>query len=319
MKRTPLANANNHFTMVPHMFFDVWLKEISGSECVILCWLIRKTLGYQKEEDWIAVSQFLDATTLSKNTVLSSIESLVKMNMIIKRNEGPQGAIKSFYRLNMEEKNKKVSADDLCAVCKINDDDLILHQHHIIHKSQGGPDNKDNLIRVCPNCHSKIHKGKYTAEQLFEIKNIVKIKTSAEIAPVQQMDLPGAEIGHTIDNITIDKDNKEYMSLASLLKDKIIGNNPKAKVTVVQVQKWAGVVRLMVEKDNRTLDEIKDIIVLSQAHDFWHKNILGMEKLRKQFDRLTLEKNGKKFQGKGTSLLERERNGAYAIPKKSLT
>jgi len=34
------------------------------------------------------------------------------------------------------------------------------HVHHIIPKSQGGTDSLDNLILVCPRCHSRIH-GRY--------------------------------------------------------------------------------------------------------------------------------------------------------------
>lgn len=31
--------------------------------------------------------------------------------------------------------------------------------HHIIARSQGGLDNKQNRINICPNCHLLIHKG----------------------------------------------------------------------------------------------------------------------------------------------------------------
>jgi hypothetical protein len=42
--------------------------------------------------------------------------------------------------------------------------------HHIHPRSQGGTDQINNLITVCPKCHSKIHKGKMEAPPIKEDK-----------------------------------------------------------------------------------------------------------------------------------------------------
>ena len=35
-----------------------------------------------------------------------------------------------------------------------------LHEHHIIPKSEGGRNLRENKIRLCSNCHVEVHKGK---------------------------------------------------------------------------------------------------------------------------------------------------------------
>jgi 5-methylcytosine-specific restriction endonuclease McrA len=41
-----------------------------------------------------------------------------------------------------------------CIVCRYRQD---LHAHHIVFRSQGGPDASYNLLTVCTNCHEAIH------------------------------------------------------------------------------------------------------------------------------------------------------------------
>lgn len=52
-----------------------------------------------------------------------------------------------------------------CSICGWNESTCDIH--HIIHKKDGGSDNMDNLIVVCPNCHRIIHTtDKYNTELL---------------------------------------------------------------------------------------------------------------------------------------------------------
>lgn len=80
-----------------------------------------------------------------------------------------------------------------------------------------------------------------------------------------------------------------HMKLSELLFKKIKENSPNAKKP--NLESWANTFRLMMERDARTGKEIQDLILWSQSHHFWHKNILSADKLRKQFDRLQLEMN----------------------------
>lgn len=83
-----------------------------------------------------------------------------------------------------------------------------------------------------------------------------------------------------------------HLKLAELLFKKIKENNPSAKEP--NLESWANTFRLMMERDKRTGKDIQDLILWSQSHHFWYKNILSADKLRNQFDRLFLEMRDEK-------------------------
>lgn len=75
------------------------------------------------------------------------------------------------------------------------------------------------------------------------------------------------------------------------------GNRPKPKYTVTQGGRDA--IRRLIDIDGRSPDLIERAIRWVDQHDFWRKNILAPEKLRKQFDTIYLEAQQKKGQGGG--------------------
>jgi hypothetical protein len=86
-------------------------------------------------------------------------------NPDVKRWEYQKGQQKDFYNV----KAFVLSRDSYtCQKCKSKKGKL--HVHHIIFRSKGGTDTPDNLITLCEDCHTKLHKGE------FEIKGI-KSKT----------------------------------------------------------------------------------------------------------------------------------------------
>jgi len=76
--------------------------------------------------------------------------------------------------------------------------------------------------------------------------------------------------------------------LADRLRDWITKNNPKARVPD-SLQKWTLEIERMIRIDERTAGEIQAVIDYSQQHEFWWKNIMSADKLRKQYDRLINE------------------------------
>lgn len=59
--------------------------------------------------------------------------------------------------------------------------------------------------------------------------------------------------------------------------------------------KWIDQIRLMIETDKQTLDNIRLVFSFLQTNDFWKKNILSAAKLREKFNTLLLnsKENGK--------------------------
>jgi hypothetical protein len=101
------------------------------------------------------------------------------------------------------------------------------------------------------------------------------------------------------------KEKKELFSdisfeiiLSKQLYESILKNNPDHKKPSFQL--WAKEVSLMMNSDKRTKEQISDMIAFSTKHQFWLKNILSMQSLRKHFDRLLIEKNKGNDNGKST-------------------
>ena len=89
--------------------------------------------------------------------------------------------------------------------------------------------------------------------------------------------------------------SEKHFELAVLLESKIKERLPRYKFAGKDyLKKWANVFRLMEEKEEATISEIEELIIWIYKDDFWYKNILSGEKLRKQFGRLWAEREDDK-------------------------
>lgn len=77
------------------------------------------------------------------------------------------------------------------------------------------------------------------------------------------------------------------MELATLLFNKISADMPTFKKP--NIDSWADVIRLMRERDGRTVEQIKFVINWCQDSVFWRPNILSTGKLREKFDTLVAQ------------------------------
>jgi uncharacterized protein YdaU (DUF1376 family) len=83
--------------------------------------------------------------------------------------------------------------------------------------------------------------------------------------------------------------SKEASRLATLLKSEILRNNANHKITQAQEREWVITADRMLRLDNRTFEQVAAVIQWAQHDEFWMANILSMDKLRKQFDQLSLK------------------------------
>lgn len=81
-------------------------------------------------------------------------------------------------------------------------------------------------------------------------------------------------------------ENSVPYQLAKQLYDRILENNPNHKQP--DLQSWANDVRLMMERDKRTEEQIRYLIEWVQQDSFWKSNILSTSKLREKFDQLAM-------------------------------
>jgi predicted transcriptional regulator len=108
----------------------------------------------------------------------------------------------------------------------------------------------------------------------------------------------------------------DHMELAEYLFQRIQDNYPEYKKP--SMDSWANTFRLMIERDNRKYESIKNCIDWVQNHSFWYKNILSPDKLRKQYDRLVIEAKEDKSKfglikgGKKDEIVESSYGGDYS-------
>lgn len=78
-----------------------------------------------------------------------------------------------------------------------------------------------------------------------------------------------------------------FYKLAFEMFEAIKENNPNHKKP--DLQKWANDMRLMIERDSRTEEQIKYLILWTQNDEFEMANILSPSKMRKRFDQLVMK------------------------------
>ena len=95
----------NGFTAIANELLEALIAyRISGEQMKCLLFIIRKTYGYQKKEDAIALSQFSEYTKMNKPAVCRALKSLQNKNMIIIKFDNK---VAKTYQFNKQYKTWK--------------------------------------------------------------------------------------------------------------------------------------------------------------------------------------------------------------------
>lgn len=106
--------------------------------------------------------------------------------------------------------------------------------------------------------------------------------TQPDTLQTQEPNNPKTSMSATV---VADAPRPEVEQLCTLLADLIEGNGSKRpRIT----KRWRDACRLMLDRDERTPQQVEAAIRWCQADEFWRANILSMPKLREQYDRLRL-------------------------------
>jgi hypothetical protein len=82
--------------------------------------------------------------------------------------------------------------------------------------------------------------------------------------------------------------NKNDVKFAECMLDELRHNFPQLRQP--NIASWAKEISLMRRRDGRTLNEAWAVFIWTTQDTFWCRNILSPESLRRQYDRLTLDK-----------------------------
>lgn len=98
-KIKPFANSGSH-TVFDNAILDYIMPECPPNTWKIVCTTIRKTRGWQKEEDWISISQYMKLTGIKNRTTChKAIQDALKKGYLIRKRYRTQ----SFkYSLNRQ-------------------------------------------------------------------------------------------------------------------------------------------------------------------------------------------------------------------------
>lgn len=69
-------------TPIPNVVLDNYLPTLKGVELKLLLIIIRQTLGWQKDHDWLTVGQLVKRTGASRRRISEAIKSLLEKRLI---------------------------------------------------------------------------------------------------------------------------------------------------------------------------------------------------------------------------------------------
>ena len=70
---------------VPNALIDEVVADLSGAELKCYLFIVRKTVGWNKESDAISISQFMSALKLSNKTVVDACKRLAELGLILQK------------------------------------------------------------------------------------------------------------------------------------------------------------------------------------------------------------------------------------------
>lgn len=262
----------NGYTRIANEIIEMLcLCGLKKSEWKVLLFILRKTYGWGKQEDMISISQFEDATGLSRRTVIYALQDLEAKKMI-----------------TIERKKEGRMKNEINRISFQKDYDLW------------------SVEAKAPQYQKVIDYGKAIYKKSKE-KSASSAKKRELV--VQETEKKGGLFAPTKETITkettkeIYSPNSDEFKLSELLLNLILKRNPMNKVP--DLQRWALQVNRMIRLDSRKADDIEAVIEWCQANEFWQNNVLSTEKLRQKFDQLYLKmeaenakhKTGNKFTG----------------------
>jgi hypothetical protein len=172
---------------------------------------------------------------------------------------------------------------------------------------------KEYSIKTISKCVKKlVDAGTITVEEtkqgtLFTIVNYAKYQDKQELkketgnASGNEVETNGERSGNNNKNGNKGKNDKNvkkntqrkyaedsiYIKLAKYFVEQIRNNNPDFKDP--NYQRWANDIRLMMEIDKRTEEQIRYLMRWVQQDNFEMANVLSPAKLRKRFDQLVMK------------------------------
>lgn len=238
--------------------------KLSGREYAVLLVVIRKTYGYMKSEDWIALSQFEEMTGIAKLDCRKVIKGLVERKMLVRSAQGNDQKLAvntnvSDWLLDRPSKQLETAKRNARKSIRVNPPS----------KQNNPPSNEVNPPSKQDNPPTTIDKDN---------NNILKdsVPTPVETTPVQ----PPKKKTKSLKFTPEDRQFAEYMAERIDAVNGLSDNKPR------NLDSWADQLRIMRERNGYEPEAIAAVFNWANQHNFWQSNIQSPSSLKHHFTRL---------------------------------
>ena len=178
---------NGHIKIANELWDALMHYRLAGEQMQVLMVIFRQTYGWNKKDDAISLSQFVEKTGIKKPAVVRALRKLQEKRLIIVNKKVNSVALtysihKNFQKWkSLTKKLTHIPKPALLPVCYLCGFTNALEQHHITPTSEGGENTTKNKMNLCPNCHTLVLKGSHTEKELLTkkltIESVIKKET----------------------------------------------------------------------------------------------------------------------------------------------
>lgn len=277
------ADCDDGFTRIANLILEALaLVKLNATQIGICLFLLRRTYGWNRNEDAISLGDFAAACGTSKAYISRQLADLLQKNIIRRPFYAPgktpvyafSSIIAGWDRACIDLQALSANAEEGiydCSLEGLSDQTTETAgglSDRTIDNGRGLSDptsyGLSNQTRVVLSDQTTLNHVQTVAEPWIEpVRNtVVKTKKEKEI--------------YSTDTV--------QFQLAELLLVKILEHLPGFKRP--DLQKWAKGMDSILRLDKRPAEEVKAVILFAQGDTFWQANILSADKLRKHYDRL---------------------------------
>lgn len=266
-KETKKVSLTDGYTRIADLLIEkLAMADLNGREFRILMCVIRKTYGFNKSEDWIALSQFVEMTGVSKSNCSSLLSGLEKKRILNVRKIGNDRNLSINTKIEEWVSNKRV-----------------LKNENKQARNENKPPEIKNKSPKNDNHNRDINKNTNTKPSLSELSSEREEDDVSVSLPIEK---PNAVI-HT-------QNGKKWgtavdLSIAETMAQMI--SNVTGDEKQPNICDWANTIRLLRERDGRTPEQIGALFSWANQDSFWQTNILSPGKLRQQWSALAAKRN----------------------------
>jgi phage replication O-like protein O len=281
------ADCEDGFTRIANLILEALsMVRINSTQTGICLFLLRRTFGWNRSEDAISLGDFAAACGTSKTYVSRQLADLLHKKIILRLAYEPGKTPVYAFCTNLAEWDG--ACIDLQALADNDREGL----YECAPEDCSNESNEDG----CGLSDQTRVNGWGLSDQIsYGLSNQIRVGLSDQTTPNQPQSTTAPVIAPALKTVIKTMKEKEIYStdtlqyqLAELLLLKILEHLPGYKKP--DLQKWAKSMDSIIRLDRRPADEVKAVIIFAQGDTFWRSIILSVDNLRKQYDRLNIQR-----------------------------